>query len=273
MRMDKGTKPSPAPQPAGEHADSDGEDRAGQRKGKLHRQAVEHLRGRIMRGVLQPGERLLENRLCEELSISRTPVREALRTLAAEGLVDLLPNRSVVVSRLRAADINHLYLVCGALEGLAGELACQHITDAQIAEVGELFSGLVDMHQKRDRVAYMELNFQIHRRVVEIAANPVLLAQWHTLMPRVERARSLANHDPKRWSDALLEHSKMFAALAGRNGPLLGQLSRDHFLHLQRSQKLSDQDAVDTESERSPSPKAKRAQAARTRDETPERAF
>src|SRR5690606_23202114 len=96
----------------------------GRRKGQLHTKAVRALRAKILTGELPPGARLRENQLCEELGVSRTPVREALRTLAAEGLVDLLPNRSVVVSELHAPDLEHLFLVFGVVEGLAGELAC-----------------------------------------------------------------------------------------------------------------------------------------------------
>ncbi|KZC99943.1 GntR family transcriptional regulator [Thalassospira sp. MCCC 1A02803] len=201
------------------------------KKGELHGKAVEVLRRMIMSGVLPPGQRLREMQLSSELGVSRTPIREALRTLAAEGLVDLLPNKSVVVAKLRAPDIVHLYQVFGALEGLAGELACLRVTSDEIAEIGRLFSQMVDLHTKGDRESYMAANQQIHRRVVEIAANPVLESQWKTLLPRVERARALANLDTDRWSEALFEHSKMFAALAGRDGKLLSDLTRQHFLN------------------------------------------
>ncbi len=210
-----------------EHSDGPG----GARKGQLHLRTVKQLREMIMSGVLPPGARLREVKLCEELGVSRTPVREALRTLAAEGLVDLLPNQSVVVAKLRAPDIVHLYRVFGTLEGLAGELACEKITVEEIAEIGKLLSEMVDLHAKGDRAPYMAINHAIHRRVVEIAANPILESQWRSLLPRVERARALANLDKDRWSAALFEHSKMFAALAGRDGPLLARLTLEHFLN------------------------------------------
>lgn len=215
------------------------------RKGELHLRAVERLRQMIMSGVLPPGARLREVRLCEELGVSRTPVREAFRTLAAEGLVDLLPNRSVVVAKLRAPDIVHLYRVFGTLEGLAGELACERITADEIAEIGKLLSEMVDLHAKGDRAAYMAINHRIHRRVVEIAANPILEGQWRSLLPRVERARALANLDRERWSAALFEHSKMFAALAGRDGPLLARLTLEHFLNGLPSTTAQAEGAVD----------------------------
>ena len=162
----------------------------GRRRGRLHHEAAKRLREMILSGELPPGMRLREVQLCKQLGVSRTPIREAFRTLAAEGLVALLPNRSVVVAELRRPDIEHMYRVFGALEGLAGELACQRVTEAQIAEMGRLLSAMVDLHQKSDRGRYMEINRQIHRMVIDIAGNPVLTATWQSLVPRVERARA-----------------------------------------------------------------------------------
>lgn len=204
---------------------------AGRRRGQLHREAAGRLRAQILSGDLPPGTRLRELALCEELGVSRTPVREAFRTLAAEGLVELLPNRSVVVAELHAPDIEHLFRVFGTVEGLAGELACARVTDAQLAEIGRLLSRMVDLHQRGERGPYLEINQQIHRTVVEMAANPVLLSVWQGLVPRVERARALANLDPDRWTAALFEHSKMFAALAARDGETLARLTREHFMN------------------------------------------
>ncbi|GLQ57655.1 hypothetical protein GCM10010862_49140 [Devosia nitrariae] len=185
----------------------------------------------IVSGELPPGERLREVRICNQLGVSRTPVREAFRTLAAEGMVELLPNRSVVVAQLRSPDVEHLYQVVAALEALAGELACQRINEAEIAEIAAIHSDMVGCYERRERSAYLDLNHLIHRRVVEIASNPVLLATWESLLPRVERARAIANLEPSRWIAAVHEHSKMFAALAARDGALLARLTREHFMN------------------------------------------
>ena len=204
---------------------------AGRRRGHLHLEAAAKLRSQILSGELPPGRRLREVQLCAQLGVSRTPVRVAFRTLAAEGLVELLPNRSVVVAELKAPDIEPLFRVFGTIEGLAGELACERVTEAQLAQMGRLLSRMVDLHQRGERAPYMEINQQIHRMVIDIAANPVLLSVWQSLAPRVERARALANLDPNRWTAALFEHSKMFAALAARDGELLARLTREHFMN------------------------------------------
>lgn len=199
------------------------------RRGKLHGEAVGSLRKLILTGELPPGMRLKENLLSEQIGVSRTPIREAFRTLAAEGLIELLPNRSVLVAPLDANGIEDLYLVFGTLEGLAGELACSRITPEEITEIGRLLSEMAALHEAGQRAPYMHANHRIHERVVEIANNPVLSTLWQSLVPRVERARGLANLDNNRWTAALHEHFKMFAALAARDGPLLARLTREHF--------------------------------------------
>jgi len=210
------------------------QDEAGERparKGKLHAEVTAELRKRIVSGELPPGERLREVHLCEELGVSRTPVREAFRTLAAEGLIDLLPNRSVVVSELRADDVADLFIVMGQLEALAGELACQRVTDEEINEIGDLLTQMVDEHARGDRANYLRLNQAIHQRTVEVARNAVLHSVWQSLVPRIERARAMPLLRPGRWSEALLEHTKMFAALAARDGERLAPLIREHFMN------------------------------------------
>ena len=198
-------------------AKHDGPESGGQidrRKGRMATDVASLLRERISTGEMPPGERLREVQLCEEFGVSRTPVREAFRTLAAEGLVDLLPNRSVVVSKLQADDV-----------------ACERITDDEIKEIGRLLNEMVDCHGQRERAAYLKLNQKIHRRTIEISGNPVLLAVWQSLAPQIERARALPNLDSSRWTDALFEHSKMFTALATRDGAQLAELTRQHFLN------------------------------------------
>jgi DNA-binding GntR family transcriptional regulator len=137
----------------------------------------------------------------------------------------------MVVAELKAEDIKHLYQVFGAIEGLAGELACARITEFELAEMGRLLSLMVDLHEREERAEYMKVNRQIHRMVMDIAGNPVLLSVWQSLVPRVERARAISTLTRSRWTAALMEHSKMFAALAARDGPLLRRLSTEHFIN------------------------------------------
>src|SRR5262245_65605730 len=100
----------------------------------LHEEAADRLRDLIVQGRLAPGSRLNERLLTAQLGVSRTPLREAFKVLATEGLVELLPNRGAVVSQMDPAKLSEALAVMGALEALAGELACASATDAKINE-------------------------------------------------------------------------------------------------------------------------------------------
>jgi DNA-binding GntR family transcriptional regulator len=199
------------------------------RKGKLHVGAVEALREMIVSGALAPCQKLREQELCERLGISRTPLREALRTLAAQGLVILTQNRGAEVAPLTLDDIVALFDVVGTLEALAARLACAGMSDEAIAEIGMLHYRML-RHQIRGELPdYFLLNQQIHRALIEGARNPVLLSIWEMLSARVERAKYLPNLQGGRWKAAMQEHEAMLAALIARDGETLARLMQDHF--------------------------------------------
>ena len=202
------------------------------RRPPLRLEVEENLRRRILSGELPPGTPLREVQVGSELGVSRTPLREAFRTLANEGLVDILPNKSVVVPQLRAPDIEHLVRVFANIESLGGELACKNVSDSEISAMGALYGEMVECFERRERARYLEINATIHRMTMEIAANPVLLKLWQSLVPRMQRVRALPNLDQEHWSNALFQHSRMFAALAARDDVQLARLTREHFLDI-----------------------------------------
>lgn len=200
-------------------------------KGALHLAITQKLRDMIISGELAPGERLRESHYCQLFGVSRTPFREAVKALAAEGLIELSPNRSPVVAQLSAEDLEHVYVVVAALEAAAAELACKLISPEEFAEVVDFHSQMLSAYEDGDRARYLAINHLIHRRVVEIARNPVLMSSWEMLVPRVERARAIANLDRKRWLAAVTEHSRMLSALGARDGVKLAQATREHFMN------------------------------------------
>jgi DNA-binding GntR family transcriptional regulator len=201
------------------------------RKGRLHGVAVTNLRDMIASGRLAPGTRLRETWLAETLHLSRTPLREALRTLAREGLVTILPNRSAVVAGLDLTEVEALFHAVGHLEALAGRLACTALGDAAIAEIAAVHDRMTRLYTERRREEYLALNAMIHRALVQGSGNPVLLELWDLLAPRVRRARSLGSLDPARWAAALAEHEAMLDALRRRDGERLGALMVPHYLN------------------------------------------
>jgi DNA-binding GntR family transcriptional regulator len=200
------------------------------RKGERHGNAVLVLREMIVSGELAPGARLKEVELCAVLGVSRTPLREAVKVLASEGLVLLLPNRSAVVAELDLPGCEALYEVVIALEELAARHACARITDAEVQRIARLHDAMVAHHAKGDLAAYFELNQQIHGAVVRASDNPVLIDTWSRLNHQVRRAKYLPNVLGRaRWPEAVREHEAMLSALKARDGERLASLIRPHF--------------------------------------------
>ncbi len=197
----------------------------------LHEEAVDRLRDLIVQGRLAPGERLNERLLCEQLGISRTPLREAIKLLATEGLVNLLPNRGAVVAPLDAAGVAEAFEVMGALEGLAGELACRHASAAQIAEIRALHQEMLATHHRGDLATYFRYNQAIHLKLVQAASNASLAKVYRQLNANVRRARYMANLSRERWDDAVREHEQILAALEARDAAKLKALLREHLQH------------------------------------------
>src|SRR6478736_8247169 len=105
---------------------------------RLHDSVVDDLRNIIVEGVLKAGTKLKERELCETLGISRTPLREAFKVLAAEGLVEISPNRGATVSSLSATEVQDMFELMGGLEAFSGQLACERITPVELAEIKAL---------------------------------------------------------------------------------------------------------------------------------------
>jgi DNA-binding GntR family transcriptional regulator len=204
---------------------------ASHRKGELHSNAVSVLRNMIITGALAPGERLNERELCEQLGVSRTPVREAIRTLTQEGLLHAQPNRSPVVAPLDAAETSALVEVVAAIEGLAGELAARRISDSEVAELGILHYTMLRHHARDELPGYFQANKAFHRRIVECADNPVLLWVWDLLALRVDRARYSSNLWPARWQAAIGEHAGILDKLTARDAPGAGASMQRHVVN------------------------------------------
>ena len=194
----------------------------------LHEETVDRLRDLIVQGELAPGSRLNERVLTARLGVSRTPLREAIKLLATEGLVDLLPNRGAVVAPIEPARIAETLAVMGALESLAGELVCAQTSDERLAEIRALHYEMLAMHARRDLDGYFRYNQAIHLKIVEASGNSVLAQTYRQLNANVRRVRYMANLSPERWDAAVQEHEAILAALSARDAARLKRLLRDH---------------------------------------------
>lgn len=194
----------------------------------LHETVIDQLRDLIVQGELAPETKLNERVLAEKLGTSRTPLREAIKFLASEGLVELLPNRGAVVAPLKPEKMKEVFVVLGALEALAGDLACRNATEADIAEIRGLHYHMLAHHARGELAQYFRYNQQIHIKFMECAGNATLAQVYRGLNAHVKRARYLANLSRERWDKAVQEHEDMLDALVKRDGVRLQTLLRDH---------------------------------------------
>jgi DNA-binding GntR family transcriptional regulator len=194
----------------------------------LHARIAERVRDMIVEGQLEPGSRIPEKELCARFGVSRTPLREALKVLAWEGLLELNPNRGATVTAVRLDELQHVFEVLAALESLAGELACAQIDEVELAEIRALHYRMVLAYHRGERHDYFQLNQEIHSKILEAARNPVLSDTYRTLSARARRVRYMANLTPERWRSAVAEHEEILGALADRDGHRLAQILRAH---------------------------------------------
>ena len=197
----------------------------------LHEQVASRLRTMLVEGRILPGAKLNERELCEQLRVSRTPLREAIKLLAAEGLLDLLPNRGAVAVKLGEADVRHAFELLAHLEGLSGELAAQRITDAELAEIRALHYEMMACFARSDLSGYYRINALIHAAINQAAANPVLAKTYREINARVQALRFRTNQDTARWKQAVKEHEQMIQALEARDAAALRDVLVLHLQH------------------------------------------
>jgi DNA-binding GntR family transcriptional regulator len=196
----------------------------------LHEAVVAQLSRMIIEGVLPPGTRLNERMLCDKLGVSRTPLREAFRVLAAQGLIALLPNRGAVVPELDEADIAETFEAIAGVEAMSGELACARITDKEVDEIRALHYEMLACHAVRDLPGYYRRNREIHDAINRAARNSVLREVYTNINSRLQALRFRSNFDRDKWDVAVREHTSMVDALDARDGARLARILREHVL-------------------------------------------
>ncbi len=197
----------------------------------LHEEVAERLREMITEGQLAPGSRLNERVLCERLGVSRTPLREAFKVLAAERLVELNPNRGAIVATLSADSVEHLFELMAALEGLSGELAARRRTAAELDEIRALHYEMLAAHARRDLPLYYRLNRGIHEAINRCARNPELTETYDSVNLRIQNLRFRSNFNQEKWQAAVREHGAMIDALAAGDAAALRSVLERHLRH------------------------------------------
>jgi DNA-binding GntR family transcriptional regulator len=183
----------------------------------LHDEVAAQLRERIFAGELMPGTFLDEVRLAEQMKISRTPLREALKVLSVEGLVRHEPRRGCFVNEVTEQDLDEIFPVIALLEGRCAFEAAQHASDADLAALEELHQNLARHARARRINEYYATNFAIHEAIITLAGNRWLAGVIGDLRKIVKLARLQQLHAPGRLDQSLSEHLAVFAALKARD--------------------------------------------------------
>ncbi|NJM33559.1 MAG: GntR family transcriptional regulator [Rhodomicrobium sp.] len=194
----------------------------------LHDELLTRLRDCIIEGELQAGAKIPEKDLCERFGVSRTPLREALKVLAYEGLVILNHNRGSVVKPLSLQDLRHAFPIYGQLEALAGEIACERLGDRELDEIRTLHDRMVTHYKKRDVKGHVAINELIHEKLQIGSGNRNLIQLIRGVSTRIRRARMALIVPVTRLPAAIAEHEQIMTALERREPVQVSRAIRQH---------------------------------------------
>ncbi len=194
----------------------------------LHEATFQKLRLLLVEGKIAPGSKLNERELAESLNVSRTPIREAIRRLAADGLVELITNRGAIAIQLSLENVIHTFDVIAQLEGFSGELAATNISNTTLSELEALQYEMMASYARRDLSSYYKLNLRIHHLINQAADNPVLTQLFSQVNARIEALRFRSNQDGVKWEKAVEEHQEMLDALKARDSVRMRNIMIQH---------------------------------------------
>lgn len=192
---------------------------------------AERLRDMIVKGDLPPGARIVERRISTELNVSRTPVREALKLLRADGLIEISMHRGAQVTLYTEKEAEDLFDVISVIEGLAAERLADRLTGQMLRRLEALHARMLDEYAARDASAYFDTNTNIHDTIVSEAGNLILAESHRRVMVRAKRGRFMAIVDADRWRQAVDEHEAVMAAFRARDADAAGTIWRKHLRH------------------------------------------
>jgi len=197
----------------------------------LHIEVAALVREMIKDGSLKQGEHIKEIELCEQLAVSRTPLREALKALHVEGLVHIETNRGSWVSKISAQEYLDAFEVMSSLERKAAELMTERASDQQLKELFIIHQQMENYFQQKDKKNYFEKNQQIHSSIIRASGNQKLCQLHQQLLNLVTYGRFQAINSDYRWKESMQEHQDLIKALLQRDGKKAGELLSTHVMH------------------------------------------
>jgi len=194
----------------------------------LSKKVYRILKSRIIEGSFKPGEKLLESRIAKQLGVSRTPVREALRQLVAEGFVKMSPNQAIMVNDISIKDLREVLQIRGVLEGLAAHLAAVLITEEKINELEACNKKMEKFLDQNNVLAFSKESDKFHELILEVCGNDRLVQIRKNLAEQIYRFRNISLHIPGRLESALKEHREITEALKHGDADKADTLSKKH---------------------------------------------
>ena len=202
---------------------------------QMRDQVFEKLRKAIITGELEPGERLVERTLAEQLGVSRTPVREAIRMLELEGLITYLPKLGAVVAQVSNSEVLEIYRIRAVLEGLAARMAAENITPNATTKLMNKLKEIEKVAQQRDLTKLEQVHQQFNDTIYQAAGSPRLYDMITTLVDHILCYTKVGYSQPGRIMEATQEHRRLAEAIKGKNGALAEQVAREHIDNSRRA--------------------------------------
>jgi DNA-binding GntR family transcriptional regulator len=197
-------------------------------KATLHMQIADTLREMIMTGELKEGDKISENELCTSMEISKTPLREALRVLSAEGLISLVPNRGSFVTKPTIDEIMEMFEVMSMLEGVCARAAADKMTAEKFSRLEELHAALEEKFECRDQKEYIRIHNRYHSFIQELAGNRTLNQIVNGLRKKILLYRFQSLNLPGRFEDSIEEHRQLLATFRERDGRKAEKIMKKH---------------------------------------------
>ncbi|WP_366923359.1 GntR family transcriptional regulator [Metallumcola ferriviriculae] len=195
----------------------------------------ETMREAIISGQLRPSERLMEVQLAEEMGVSRTPVREAIRKLELEGFIVMVPRKGAYVAGISTKDIADVFEIRAALESLAAGMAADRITEEEQEELERLLVQVADCAANGNLEKIIEIDTEFHDCLYRASRNDRLVQIVSNLREQIQRFRTTSLASPGRMKDTLREHKKIVEAISERNASLARELALEHIENAENS--------------------------------------
>ncbi len=193
-----------------------------------HQEVAELISKMIHKGELQKGEKINENKLSGLIGVSRTPIREALRTLSTLGLIDFVPHKGAFVMQFSTKEIKDMFDVMSMLEGMCARIATQKMSKADFEKIEAFHQKLEDHFRAKDHKEYLEINHEYHSFIQEIAGNKTLNEVINGVRQKILLFRHKQLYEPKRFDHSIQEHRDLLETFRKKDAKKAEKLMKRH---------------------------------------------